>query len=83
MRTTSYRGSRSPKDREERIVAYERATIASRLRAGLEPLCTHDHVAPAVRLDPTLDNAARAAIQGSGQKACRLAQAAAMAAEAE
>jgi hypothetical protein len=59
---------------DERVTAYEAAVLPAQLRAGREPLCTHDWTLDAVRRDPTLDNAARAAVQAAGQAACRAAQ---------
>jgi hypothetical protein len=84
MRNLGSRGSallagraNSQKHRDDRATRWEANTIASRMRQGLPPICACDHVAAAVRLDPSLDNAARASIQEAGQKACRLAQIAA------
>jgi len=72
---TIYRGTRSRSTNDERVTAYEAAV----LRQGHGAICTHNWTLDAVRLDPSLDNAARDAVQEAGQKACRAAQLAAQA----
>jgi hypothetical protein len=80
MRTYPYRGGgRSTNTADERVTAYEAAV----LRQGHGAICTHDWTLDAVRLDPSLDNAARAAVQEAGQAACRAAQIAAYAANSK
>jgi hypothetical protein len=64
---TYYRGSRvqrtDPAAREAAVLRQEHGAI-----------CTHDHVTPALRLNPRLDNAARDEIQKAGQAACKVRQ---------
>ena len=73
---TIYRGSRVPRTDP---ASYEAAVLRQRHGA----ICTHDWTIEAIRLNPTLDNAARDALQKAGQARCRAAQLAALAAEAE
>jgi hypothetical protein len=79
MRTYPYRGSRSTTTADERVTAYEAAV----LRQGHGAICTHDWTLDAVRLEPSLDNAQRAAVQAAGQAACKARQLAALAASAK
>jgi hypothetical protein len=74
---TYYRGTRSRSTNDERVTAYEAAV----LRQGHGAICTHDWTIEAIRLNPSLDNAARGAVQEAGQKACKAAQLAALAAD--
>jgi hypothetical protein len=71
----------SQQDRDAKATRWEANSIASRVRQGLEPICAHDHVAAAVRLDPSLDNAARDAVQQAGIAACQARQIAAYVAD--
>jgi hypothetical protein len=87
MRDLGNRGSRllagrvrSTRPTDEWATRFEAGALAAQLRAGLEPLCAHNHVTEAVNRDTTLDNSA---VQAAGQVACRAAQRAALAAEAE
>jgi hypothetical protein len=70
----------SQNDRDDRATRWEANAIVGRVRQGLPPICAHDHVAAAVRLEPSLDNAQRDLVQQKGIEACRLAQIAAYAA---
>jgi hypothetical protein len=84
MRNLGNRASRilagrgtSQKDRDAKATAYEAATIGAQLRAGQPPLCTHDWTRDLPR-DGTVD---RNAAQEEGQRRCRAAQIAAIAAD--
>jgi hypothetical protein len=77
---TYYRGSRATRPSDEWASSFEAHTIASRLRAGLDPLCAHNFVTDAVHRDRTLDNNA---VQAAGQAACKAAQLADLAAKAK
>jgi hypothetical protein len=74
-------GRANSQDRDAKATRWEANAIASRMRQGLPPICAHDHVAAAVRLEPSLDNAARDRAQQAGIKACQARQIEAYAAE--
>ena len=68
--------TRATRPTDEWAASFEAHTIASRIRAGLEPLCCHNFVTDTVNRDPALVNDV---VQAQGQARCKAAQLAALA----